>query len=80
MKSDYSNLGIELVNFEFMRFSSGAYRLEILGKQAYNYFTKYLLGFFDSNNLNQYLLGNFYLSSGFKGGIVCLILSYIFFF
>lgn len=79
MESNYSDYGLQLENYRIFRFSSGAYRLEIIGNQVYFFFTKYFFGFFDNDNINKFLLGNFYISSGIRGGITSLILAYVFF-
>jgi hypothetical protein len=75
MQSNY-----DFINYFFLRISSGAYRLEYIGNQTYHFFTKYFFGYFDNqSDINTYLLGNFHISSGIKGGFICLILSIVFF-
>lgn len=79
MQSNYSSLGLDLNNYPFLRISSGAYRLEIIGNQTYHFFTKYFFGFFDNNNsIEKFLLGNLYISSGIRGGFVCAILFFFY--
>jgi len=75
MQSNY-----DFINYFFLRISSGAYRLEYIGNQTYHFFTKYFFGYFDNqSDMNNYLLGNLHISSGIKGGFICLILSFVFF-
>ena len=82
MESNYDRfLGIEFNNYKFLRISSGAYRLEIIGNQVYFFFTKYFFGFISHNNsMEQFTLGNFFISSGIKGGFICLITTFFYIF
>lgn len=81
MESNYDSLGLELINYKFIRISSGAYRLEYIGNQVYFFFTKYFFGFISHNNsMEQFMLGNFFISSGIKGGFICLITNFFYIF
>ena len=81
MQSNYDSLGLELINYKFLRISSGAYRLEYIGNQVYFFFTKYFFGFVSQvNSMDQFMLGNYFITSGIRGGFICLIATFFYIF
>jgi hypothetical protein len=81
MQSNYDSLGLELNNYKFLRISSGAYRLEYIGNQVYFFLTKYFFGFISHNeSIEQFTIGNFFITSGIKGGFICLIITFFYIF
>jgi hypothetical protein len=81
MQSNYDSLGLELNNYKLLRISSGAYRLEYIGNQVYFFLTKYFFGFISHNeSIEQFTIGNFFITSGIKGGFICLIITFFYIF